>query len=45
MRAAGLSMGRTKSVSREVLVHAREQVGAEAVDETVVAIPGLLQFM
>jgi hypothetical protein len=45
MMAAGLSMGQIQSVSREVLVHAREQVGAEAVDETVVAIPGLSQFM
>ena len=41
-------MRQIKSVSREiqaqVLVYAREQVGAETVDKTVVAIPGLWQF-
>jgi hypothetical protein len=54
MMAAGLSMGQIENVSREVMAHtilaqillyAREQVGAETADKAVVAIPGLLQFM
>ena len=42
---AGLSMGQILSVSRDVLGVAREQVGAKTVDRTVIAIPGLSQFM
>jgi hypothetical protein len=42
---AGLSMGQILSVSRDVLGVAREQVGAKTVDKTVIAIPGLSQFM
>lgn len=54
MMAAGLSMGQIQSVGREVmtykvlaqvLAYARGQVGAEAVDKTVGAIPGLWQFI
>ena len=50
MMAAGLSMGQIQSVGREVvlaqvLAYARGQVGAEAVDKTVVAIPGLWHFI
>jgi hypothetical protein len=32
-------------VLAQVLAYARGQVGADAVDETVVAIPGLWQFI
>jgi hypothetical protein len=42
---AGLNMGQVQSVSRGVLGFAREQVGAETVDKTVVATPGLWQFI
>jgi hypothetical protein len=42
---AGLNMGQIQGVSRKILGFAREQVGATAVDTTVVAIPGLSQFM
>ena len=45
MMAAGLNMGQIQSVSRNILGFAREQVGAKAVDKTVVAIPGLSQFI
>ena len=45
MATAGLSMGQIQSVSRDVLGFAREQVGTETVDKTVVAFPGLSQFM
>jgi hypothetical protein len=38
-------MGQIQSVSRKILGFAREQVGAEAVDKTVVAFPGLSQLM
>jgi hypothetical protein len=47
-------MGQIQSVSRkvvaykvlvQVLAYARGRVGAETVDEAVVAIPGLSQFM
>ena len=42
---AGVSMEQLKSVSRDVLGIARGQVGAKTVDETVIAFPGLSQFM
>ena len=42
---AGLSMGQIRMVNRAVLGFAREQVGAEAVDKTVIAIPGLSRLM
>jgi hypothetical protein len=45
MITARLSMGQIQSVSRDVLGFAREQVGTETVDKTVVAFPGLSQFM
>jgi hypothetical protein len=45
MMAAGLSMGQIQRVDRKILGFARDQVGAKAVDKTVVAIPGLSQFM
>jgi hypothetical protein len=45
MVAAGLSMGQLRNVSRDALGFAREQVGAATVDKTVIAIPGLSQFM
>jgi hypothetical protein len=45
MKAAGLSMGQIQSVSRNVLGIARGQVGAKTVDKTVIAFPGLSQFM
>jgi hypothetical protein len=43
--AAGRNMGQIQGVSREVLACVREQVDAETVDKTVVAIPGLWQFI
>ena len=43
MMTVGLSMEQRQSVS--VLGFARAQVGAETVDKTVVAFPGLSQFM
>jgi hypothetical protein len=45
MKAAGLSMGQIQSVSRDVFGVARGQVGAKTVDKTVIAFPGLSQFM
>lgn len=45
MMAAGLSMGQVQSVTREVIVYAREQVGDEAIEKIVGAIPGLSQFI
>ena len=44
MMGMGLSMEQVQSVSCEVLGFACEQVGAETVDKTVVAFPGLSQF-
>jgi hypothetical protein len=44
MITAGLSMGQIQIVSRDALGFAREQVGTETVDKTVVAFPGLSQF-
>ena len=44
MITAGLSMGQIQIVSRDSLGFAREQVGTETVDKTVVAFPGLSQF-
>jgi hypothetical protein len=41
----GLSMEQVRSVSRDALGGARKQVGAKTVDETVIAILGLSQFM
>ena len=43
--AAGRNMGQIQGVSRKVLACVRKQVGAETVDKTVVAIPGLWQFI
>jgi hypothetical protein len=45
MMAAGLSMGQVQSVTREVIAYAREQVGDEAIEKIVGAIPGLSQFI
>jgi hypothetical protein len=45
MMAAGLSMGQIQSVGGKFPGLAREQVGAKAVDATVIAFPGLSQFM
>jgi hypothetical protein len=45
MITPGQSMGQIQRGSREVLGFARGQVGAETVDEAVVAIPGLSQLM
>jgi hypothetical protein len=45
MMGVGPNMGQIKSVSREILASAREQVGAEAVDKAVVAFAGLSQLM
>jgi hypothetical protein len=44
MMVAGLSMGQIQSVNSVVLAYTRGQVGAEAIDKAVVAIPGLSQF-
>jgi hypothetical protein len=45
MMGAGLSMEQIQRVSCEILAGAREQVGAEALDKAVVALPVLWQFM
>ncbi len=45
MMAAGLSMDQVQGVTREVIAHAREIAGDEAVGEVVAAIPGLGQFI
>ncbi len=45
MMAAGLSMEQIQAVTREVIAHAREIAGDEAVGEVVGAIPGLGQFI
>ena len=45
MMAAGLSMEQIQGVTREVIAHAREIAGDEAVGEVVGAIPGLGQFI
>jgi hypothetical protein len=45
MMAAGLSMGQVQGVTREVIAYAREQVGDEAIEKIVGAIPGLSQFI
>jgi hypothetical protein len=45
MMAAGLSMGQVQGVTREVIAYAREQIGEQAIDEIVGAIPGLGQFI
>ncbi len=45
MMAAGLSMDQIQGVTREVIAHAREIAGDEAVGEVVGAIPGLGQFI
>lgn len=45
MMAAGLSMDQIQGVTREVIAHAREIAGDEAVGEVVGAIPGLDQFV
>ncbi len=45
MMAAELGMEQIQNVSREVLGFARGQVGSETLDMTVVAFPGLSQFV
>ena len=45
MMGMGLSMEQVQSFSREVLGFVREHIGAKTVDKTVVAFPGLSQFM
>lgn len=44
LMGAGLSMGQVQSVTKEILVFAREKVGEDAVGEIVGSIPGLSQF-
>ncbi len=45
MMAAGLSMGEVQSVTREVIMFARERAGEDTIGEIVGAIPGLSQFL
>ncbi len=45
LMGAGLGMGEIQGVTRELIAYAREQVGDEAVDEIVAAVPGLSQFI
>ncbi len=45
LMGAGLGMSEIQGVTRELIAYAREQVGDEAVDEIVAAVPGLSQFI
>lgn len=45
LTSAGLDMTQVQSVTRELMDAAREQVGAEAVDDVVNSIPGLNQVL
>lgn|GEM_PF-3103119 len=45
MMAAGLSMEQVQGIGRDVIGFVREQVGTKPVDKTVVAFPGLSQFI
>lgn len=45
LMGAGLSMPQIQTVSKELFVAAREQVGDEKMGEIVQSIPGLAQFV
>jgi hypothetical protein len=45
LMAAGLGMNQMQGVTREIIAHAREKVGEDAVGEIVGSIPGLGQFI
>jgi hypothetical protein len=45
LMGVGLSMGQVQTVTRELVAHARETVGEDAVEEIVDAIPGLAPFV
>jgi hypothetical protein len=45
LMAAGLDMEQMQAVTREIIGHAREKLGEDAVGEIVGSIPGLGQFV
>ncbi len=45
LMSAGLGMGQIQGVTREVIAHAREKAGEDAVGDIVGSIPGLGQFV
>ena len=45
LMAAGLGMGQMQGVTHEIIAHAREKIGEDAVGEIVGSIPGLGQFV
>jgi hypothetical protein len=45
LMAAGLGMDQMQAVTREIIAHAREKVGEDAVGEITGSIPGLGQFL
>lgn len=45
LMSAGLDMGQIQSVTKELIGHAREQLGDEAIGELVGSVPGLSQFV
>lgn len=45
LMGAGLSMGQVQTVTRELVAHARETLGEDAVEDIVDAIPGLAPFV
>jgi hypothetical protein len=45
LMAAGLGMTEIQAVTREIMAHARETIGEDAVGEIVGTIPGLGQFI
>jgi hypothetical protein len=45
LMGVGLGMDQMKAVTREIIAHAREKIGEDAVGEIVGSIPGLDQFV
>jgi hypothetical protein len=45
LMAAGLSMGQVQTVTRELVAHARETIGEDAVEDIVDAVPGIAPFV
>lgn len=45
LMGAGLGMGQVQSVTRELVAHARETIGEDAVSDIVDSVPGLAPFV
>lgn len=45
LMAAGLSMGQVQTVTRELVAHARETIGEDAVEDIIDAVPGIAPFV